>query len=167
MEKAKEPGEYNFGKKELDLDDIIEIYNLFAEVMGEVSIQINDWKLENIAEIHQIKEPFTKIQIVADLFKSKYSGGNFLIYDKDMFFLRISNKQDIILLGLKTKIEEIIKKRERIKKQSSIINQTKNVPILTQNGFWKRNKDQIIIGIIVAVIGLVIAYFFGLIGFKT
>ena len=133
-------------RRKLIKEDIIEIYGFFQEIDENVTITIDGWKLDDISEIHHVKQPFKEITI--SLFHTKYTGTYVMITDH--ITLRLDDIDDMILLGLKSKIESVLKNR-------------KNAP--SGDSVYKRYKsiiDGIIIGIILIGIGLIIKHILGL-----
>jgi len=170
-------------KVKLTINDVLEIYQLFKSLDEKSTITINNFELEDISEIYKISPPFELIDISMRIFDKPVYSGTYIRIDENRIILNISDNDDVVLLGLKLKIETILKNRENPTKKQSIIchdGTDQDVPKTNQNntnksiekqnqsdesGFYKKHKsiiDGLIVGIVLIIIGLIVKYILGL-----
>jgi len=163
--KKTERGElfYYQPKRKLTMEDIIEIFSIFKEINKESTIKINSWQLDEISEIHQVSKPFQEINISFPMYGKYYST---YIMVTDHVTLRISDVDDTILLGLKSKIETILNNRQNPNSKKSVIDDNANQkPKKIENDFFQKYKsiiEALVVGIVLLIIGYSVKIIFGL-----
>lgn len=107
MEKIAKASVKNYTFLRLFKNDIIQIYNICKENCNEVTIVANDYKLDNIEELDKINDK------VINEFETVCCNPNFkLTLTKDSATMSLDDINNIKLVGLGEKINEILSKRK-------------------------------------------------------
>jgi hypothetical protein len=131
MKKKKVSQTYSYYPKvKLTIDDILEIYNLFKSIYEKPIIEINNYELENISEINLVKPPFELI-VISGCFKS--IDLTFVHIKENQIIFNLDDKDNILLEGLKSKVETVLNNRENPIKKESIIDHEKSDQDSTNN----------------------------------
>jgi hypothetical protein len=165
-------------KVKLTIDDILEIYQSFKHVFKKTTIEVNNFELEAISEIFQVKPPFTELKIFGD----NDDGFNMFLIHGDYIKLNLNDSDNVLMIGLRSYIETIINNRENPMKKESILNHTsqyepdstsaietmKNTPIdnVTQNDGESMKKESRNDSYLAGITTLIITFFCALISIQ-
>lgn len=130
MKKIRKPDHFHYVlKNKLTYNDIIEIYQIFKDIDEASTIKVDEkFLLDDVSEIKKFTE-IESIDISMGYLNKIGFNGTYLNIGENRIILRLDDIDDVVLLGLKSKIETIFKNRENPSKKQSIINhEEQNAP---------------------------------------
>jgi len=107
MKKVAEGERSKYPMSRLFKEDIVEIFKIFKNHCQTVELHIQDYELESIEELEDV--PLRKTSNISIKGYSPHLTLNFKNFSTELY---ISDKEDTVLRGIKSKIDDIIIKRK-------------------------------------------------------
>lgn len=138
-----------------DLETIINIAKEYeqsdkSDLYRKIHIVVGDFLLDDVSELKEIKEK------VVSSFSLNTQGSSLLLnIDKHLSYLRVDDNKNNLLIGIAQRIDDVLQTRQRghknflfgIKSPTIIMSHSNE-----SSSFFKRNKDKLLLSIIVAAI---------------